>query len=172
MGNVPSSCASRASTVAIFAARMIDGAGRPAARRSDMRTSSGQPRFSALVIMISHIRPCAASILSAAMTSAGRRCRTGRSVYGNGTLTMSHTSKIAIGAPVGLGRPLMESSEGIVDRFPLCLGQDYVVTFDPISDLIALAHTEGGTDRLRDRCLGLAGNLARDHDLSQDVCAT
>ena len=33
----------------------------------------------------------------------------------------------------------MESSEGIVDRFPLCLGQDYVVAFDPISDLIALA---------------------------------
>jgi hypothetical protein len=30
-----------------------------------------------------------------------------------------------------------------------------VVTLDPIGDLIALAHTEGGTDGLRDRCLAL-----------------
>jgi hypothetical protein len=80
------------------------------------------------------------------------------------TLTMSHSSKIAIGGAVGLGRPLMESSEEILDRFPLHLGQDYMVTLDPISDLIALAHTEGGTDRLGDRCFGFAGNLARDHD--------
>jgi hypothetical protein len=66
-------------------------------------TSPGQPRFSALVIMTSHNRPCAVSISPAATTSPGRRCRTGRSVYGNGTLTMSHTSKIAIGALVRLG---------------------------------------------------------------------
>jgi hypothetical protein len=59
------------------------------------------------------------------MTSAGRRCRTGRSMCGNWTLTTSHTSTITIVAAVGLGRPLMESGEGIVDRFPLCLGQDY-----------------------------------------------
>ena len=82
---------------------------------------------------------------------------------------MSHTSKIAIGAPVGLRRPLMESGERVVDRFPLCLGQDHVVALDPISELIALAHMEGGSDRLRNRRLGLAGDLARDQGCYQDV---
>ena len=122
-GNVPSRSASRASTVAIFAGHTIDGAGSPAERRSEMPRSPRQPRFSALVIMTSYNRPCALSISPAATTSAGRRCRTGRSVVGNGTLTTSHTSKIAISPPIGLGRPLMESGEWIVDRFLLCLGQ-------------------------------------------------
>jgi hypothetical protein len=49
----------------------------------------------------------------------------------------------------------MKSSVGIVNRFLFCIGQDYVVTLDPISDLIALAYTEGGTDRLRDRVWAL-----------------
>ena len=65
----------------------------------------GLPRFWALAIMTGHNRPFAASISSAATTSPGRRCRTGR--YGNRTLQMSHTSKLAIGAPIGFGRPLM-----------------------------------------------------------------
>src|SRR5208282_5051062 len=53
--------------------------------------------------------------------------------------------KVAIGAAVGFGGPLMERGERILDRFPLCLGQDHVVTLDPISELVALAHTEGGS---------------------------
>ncbi len=114
-------------------------------------------------IMTSHKRPCASSIAPAATTRAGRRCRTGRSVNGNGTLTMSHTSKIAIGALVSLGRPFVERSERAVDRFRFCLGQNHVVAFDPISEFIAPAHTQSGADRLRDRCLGLAGDFARDH---------
>jgi hypothetical protein len=57
----------------------------------------------------------------------------------------------------------MERSERVVDRFPLCFGQNDVVTLDPVSEFIPLAYAQSGSDRLRDRCLGLAGDFARNH---------
>src|ERR1700736_1479304 len=110
-GKVPSRPASRASIVAIFAGRSIDGAGSPAPPRSEMTTSLGQPRCSALVIIASHRRPCTVSKSPAATTRAGRRWRTGRSVYGNGTLTTSHGSKIGISLAIGFRRPFVEGRE-------------------------------------------------------------
>jgi hypothetical protein len=54
---VPSFVASEASIVAIFAGRITEGAGRPARESAVIATSSGQPRFSALVIMTTHTSP-------------------------------------------------------------------------------------------------------------------
>ena len=54
----PSFEASDASIVAILALRMREGTGRPASFRLATGTSSGQPRFSALVIMTTHKSPC------------------------------------------------------------------------------------------------------------------
>jgi hypothetical protein len=38
-----------------------------------------------------------------------------------------------------------------------------MITLDPIRELITLAHTQRGSDLLRDRRLALAGDLTRDH---------
>ena len=65
--------------VAIFAVRITDGTGKPAAARSATRTSPGQPRFSALVIMTTQRRPCASSMPPEETTSAGRDRRVARS---------------------------------------------------------------------------------------------
>jgi hypothetical protein len=54
---VPSFVASEASIVAIFAGRTTEGAGRPARESAVIATSPGQPRFSALVIMTTHMSP-------------------------------------------------------------------------------------------------------------------
>ena len=54
----PSFEVSDASIVAILALRMREGTGRPASFRLAAGTSSGQPRFSTLVIMTTHKSPC------------------------------------------------------------------------------------------------------------------
>jgi hypothetical protein len=77
---VPSFVASEASIVAIFAGRITEGAGRPARDKAVIPTSSGQPRFAALVIMTTHRRPCVSSKLGNDTTRAGRDCRVERSV--------------------------------------------------------------------------------------------
>ena len=64
-----------ASIVAIFAVRITDGAGSPAAARSRIGTSPDQIRFSALVIMLTHSSPCASSMPLVDTTTAGRDCR-------------------------------------------------------------------------------------------------
>lgn len=56
--NRPSVEASDASIVAILALRTMEGTGRPASCRLATGRSSGQPRFSALVIMTTHKSPC------------------------------------------------------------------------------------------------------------------
>jgi len=56
----------------------------------------------------------------------------------------------------------VESSKRIVDRFARCLGQDHVVTLEPVDEFAALADLESGSHRLRHRGLGLAGDFARD----------
>ena len=91
LGSSPTRSASRASIVATFSVRTSDGAGRPAICRSDISTSPGQPRLSALVIISTQSSPDLLVALGNATTSAGRLCRTGRSVYGNGTRTTSQT---------------------------------------------------------------------------------
>ena len=153
-GSVPSRCASPASTVAIFAGRTIDGGGGPAARRSDMPTSSGQPRFSALVIMTSHNEPVVGLDLSGdnderrtALSNRPVRIRK-RDLDAIPYLKDHHRP------PVGPGGPLMESGERIVDRFPPRLRQDHLVALDPISQLITLAHTQRSSDRLRKSSFG------------------
>src|SRR5262245_12282755 len=106
-------------------------------------TSPGQPRFAALVIMASQRRLCAAASSPAAITNAGRRWRTGLSVYGNGTLTMSQASKPGIAEPIGLGRPLAERGERVVRRRFLHFGQDHPVALDSVGQLISRSEAKG-----------------------------
>src|SRR5947209_10139131 len=137
--------------VASLAQRMTEGAGSPAEERSATGTSSLQERFSALVIIKTHSRLCSAAMSPAAMTSAGLRCRTGLSAYGNGTLTTSHGSKLGIGLAIVVGGPLAECGEGIVGRCGTCLRQNDSITLDRVGDLVAGIHPQRGPDRLRDR---------------------
>src|SRR6266446_5763121 len=162
-GRVPSRPASLASIVAIFAGRTIDGAGSPAPPRSEMTTSPGQPRCTSLVIIASQRTPWAVCRSPAAMTKAGRRWRTGRSVYGNGTLTMSHGSKFAISSLIGLRRPLVEGRERIIARPPIALRQDDPVTLDAVDKFVPRSQAERGSHGSGDRRLCLAGQLAGNH---------
>src|SRR5258708_37642220 len=88
----------------------------------------------------------------------------GRSAWGNGTLTMSQASKLAIGAPVVFRRPFVERCERVVDFGWRRLGQYDAIALDDISDLIAGLDAEGRANRLRNRRLRLAGDFAGDHD--------
>ena len=63
---------------AIFATRTTDGAGNPARLRSAIATSLDQPSFSALVIIATQTRPCAASCGSRSRAQAGASRRDGR----------------------------------------------------------------------------------------------
>lgn len=64
--------------VAIFAVRITEAAGRPAAARSCNGTSPGHPLFPALVIITTHSNPCASSMPPADTTRAGLNCRVER----------------------------------------------------------------------------------------------
>jgi hypothetical protein len=66
--------------VAIFAVRITDATGRPAAARLFTVTSPGHPRFAALVIITTHSSPWASSMFPVDTTKAGLDCRVGRSV--------------------------------------------------------------------------------------------
>src|ERR1043166_1999913 len=155
--------ASRASIVAILAQRITEGAGRPAPSRSEITTSSFHLRFSALVIIRTHSNPCAASIGPAAMRSPGRCCRTGRSVYGDGTLTTSHGLKAVIGPPVILGGPFAERREWIISRRTRRLGYDHSTSLDLVGKLVAFAHAQRFAHGLGNGRLRLACDLAGDH---------
>ena len=163
MGSTPSRSVSRASIVASLAGRTIDGAGNPATARSEMITSPGHARCVALVIIASQSRPCRLASSPAARMSAGRRCRTGRSVYGNGTLTISQTSKSAIGLGVGFRCPLVKGAEWILDRIAIALGQDHLLTLDPVRQHISLGEVQRLAYRSRNCRLGLARQSAPDH---------
>src|SRR5580693_5978045 len=78
-------------------------------------------------------------------------------------------SKIGKGAPVDFGPPLAKAGEGIVDRFPVRVGQGQVPTLDAIREIIGPAQTPSESNQLRDRRLGLAGDLALDHAGYQDA---
>ena len=56
----------------------------------------------------------------------------------------------------------MKRGERLVGRIALCLGEDHLIPLDPIGQFIAFANPQRGPDRLRDRGLGLAGDLAGD----------
>jgi len=121
-GKVPIRSASLASIVAILAVRTTDAAGNPATARSDITTSPGQPRFSELVIIITHMSPCCSWMADVPTTKAGRRWRTGRSVQGNGTFTVSQASKLGIGPSIGFCIPFAERGEWIFPHFACAAG--------------------------------------------------
>jgi hypothetical protein len=159
----PIRSASRASMVAILAQRTTDGAGSPAMIRSETGTSPRHRRFSALVIIRIHRSPWTVSSVPAATTKAGRCWRIGRSVYGNGTLTRSHISKIGIGSPVVLRGPLAEGGERIVPDRLRRLREDDTVTLDCVGEHIAFPNAQRCSDRLGYSGLRLTGEFARDH---------
>jgi hypothetical protein len=76
--NTPIFCASLAPMVAIFAQRTIDGAAKPALRKSVIDTSAGQDGLFALVIITTQSKPCAASSRPPASTRTGRYSKAGR----------------------------------------------------------------------------------------------
>src|SRR4029077_9773294 len=128
-----------------------------------MTTSPGQPRCAALVIIASHRRPCAVCKSPAATTKAGRRWRTGRSVYGNGTLTISHGSKIGIRLAIGLRRPLVEGRERVLDWPPIAFRQDHAIALAAVDEFVPRCLSQRCPHRSRDLRLPLAGQLARNH---------
>ena len=129
----PSLVASEASMVAILAQRITDGAGSPAFFNFVTGTSPAQPLFCALVIIMTHNRPCKLWSLPAEMTRAGRDCRVERSVYGKGTLMMSPCLKIGISLLVCCTAPFIESTKRVVCLIAVpCLGNEHL----PICDLI------------------------------------
>src|SRR5665213_536307 len=80
---------------------------------------------------------------------------------------MSHTSKIGITDPVGFRRPFAEGGEWIIGAGFLSLGQDDPIPVDRIDEFTPHGEAERLAHRRWDRCLCLAGKLARDHCLSQ-----
>jgi hypothetical protein len=128
-----------------------------------MTTSPGQPRCTSLVIIASQRRPCAVCRSPEAMTKAGRRCRTGRSVYGNGTLTMSQGSKFAISPLIGLRRPLVEGHERIIAWSPIALLQDDPVSLNGVDKFVPRFQAERGSHGSGDCRLCFAGQLAGNH---------
>ena len=69
-------------------------------------------------------------------TSPGRRCRTGRLVYGKGTFTTSHVSKTGIGLYVGVARPFRERLERIVSWVGRAAHQDDPIPLDDIGEFV------------------------------------
>jgi len=83
--------------------------------------------------------------------------RTGRSVYGNGTLTMSQTSKIGVGAGIGLDDHSLKV-ERIVDRAaPALVKTTQLHRF--VDKFVAFRQPQRGCALAADRRLRLLLNL-------------
>jgi inward rectifier potassium channel len=99
-----------------------------------------------------------------ATTKAGRRSRTGRSVYGKGTFIISQVSKVSISSPIRVRIPFVEVRKGIVNHFALSAGQDHLFANYGIRDRVARFQVQGDSYRLRDGRLRFAGQFAGYHD--------
>jgi hypothetical protein len=87
-------------------------------------------------------------------TKAGRRCLTGRSVYGNGTDTTSNRSKVAIALTVGFGCPFGEAREWVV-TFGWHPDDPDLATIDDKSKTVTCLETKGFPGLLGQDDLGL-----------------